>query len=101
MKQIQINLNTVKNLANKFIKNLSLLFFAVFLFLIVLEVFEIQISWQIISNADQQPVVTGGEKGVRINFENYNKVVDRIEHSDSFQPTGGITVNPFSNKTSQ
>lgn len=33
--------------------------------------------------------------GVRVDFDNYNKIVQRIQQADSFVPTGGITKNPF------
>ena len=95
MKVPSFNLNSVKNLAHKFVKNLSWLFFAAFLLLILFEILEINSSLQIILAVDQESTGIISDKGVRINFKNYNLVVDRIEHSDSFEPTGGITKNPF------
>jgi hypothetical protein len=94
-KNINLNLVGAKNLLGSLIKNLRWLFFAVFLLMLLLEIFQIKNSFSVISNINQAPPVAGHEKQVRINFDNYKLVVDRIQQAATFQPTGGITKNPF------
>lgn len=94
-KNISINLVGVKNFFGSLIKNLRWLFFAAFLFVLVLEAFQVKNSISVISNINQVPPIAGHEKQVRINFDAYNKAVDRIQQTATFQPTGGITKNPF------
>lgn len=94
-KNISISLGGLKNFSGKAVKNLSWLFFAVFLGLLVLEIFEIQNSTAIIFGVNQAPPVAGVEKGIRINFDNYNAVVGRINQASAFTPSGGISKNPF------
>jgi len=89
-KDIKINLNGLKNLSGKLMKNLGWLFFAVFLI-----VLEIQTSFSVMLNVNQQPQVAGTEKGIRINFADYQKAVDRISNASSFVPAGGVAQNPF------
>jgi len=91
---MKINFN-FKNLGQKLAKNLGWLFFAGFLLLVLFEAFEINASVQIILQSNEVPPAPIVSKGVRINFENYNAVVERIEHGDSFIPTGGINRDPF------
>jgi hypothetical protein len=95
MKTINLNLAEFKNLSGQLAKNLRGVFFAVFLLMLVLEVLQIKNSVFIVSNVNQAPVASGSEPGVRINFDNYNKAVARIQQAATFQPTGGITNNPF------
>jgi len=94
-KDIKINLNGLKNLSGKLMKNLGWLFFAVFLIILVFEVLEIQTSFSVMLNVNQQPQVAGTEKGIRINFADYQKAVDRISNASSFVPAGGVAQNPF------
>lgn len=89
------NLGNLTNILGKFVKNLSWLFFVIFLGILVIEAFEIKTSVQITLNAGKEPVVVSKEKGVRINFDDYDKIVQRIEAAQNFEPTGGITKNPF------
>ena len=63
--------------------------------MLVLEAFQVKNSYSVISNINQAPPVIGAEKEVRINFDNYNKAVQRIQQAATFQPTGGVTNNPF------
>lgn len=92
---MDIKLPNIKDLGDKFVKNLNWLFFAIFLFLLVLEAFEINSSAKIILDFNNRPEAAITDKGVRINFDNYDQIAKRIQQSDSFQPTGGITKNPF------
>lgn len=90
-----INFGLLKNFSGKLVKNLSWLFFAIFLVLLVFEFFKVQNSVAVINSINQEPPLVGVEKGIRINFENYNQVVDRIQQASIFRPTDGITKNPF------
>ena len=94
-KNINLNLDGVKNFLGSLIKNLRWLFFAAFLLMLVLEIFEVKNSFSVVSNINQAPLVAGHEKQVRINFDAYNQVVNRIQQAATFQPTGGVTKNPF------
>lgn len=95
MPKLRINFD-FKNLAGKFAKNLNLLFFAVFLILLVFEILQINTSLQMILKFRREPqTLASKEKGVRINFEDYYQVVDRVERAKTFQPTRIIVKNPF------
>jgi|GEM_PF-2354581 hypothetical protein len=95
MKKINLNSAGLKNFFEKFAKNLRLVFFAVFLLMLVLEAFQVKNSVSIIFNVNQAPPVQVTGQQVRINFDNYNKAVERIQQAAVFEPTGGITNNPF------
>ena len=90
-----IKLSSLKLPVSSLTKNLGWVFFGVFVLLAVLEAFEINSSVQIILESGQEPPLITAEKGVRINFENYNDIVTRINKAPDFEPTGGITNNPF------
>ena len=94
-KNITINLASLKNFFSGLVKNLRWVFFTVFLIMLVLEIYQLKNSYSIIVNINQAPAVAGSEKEVRINFDNYNQVVNRIQQAATFEPTGGITKNPF------
>jgi hypothetical protein len=94
-KNIDINFGDLKNLPGKMAKNLRWVFFIIFLFMLVMEVFQVKKSYSIISNINEQPVIVGTGPEVRINFDNYNKVIARIGQAAGFQPTGGVAKNPF------
>ena len=70
--------------------------FVVFVILVILEAFEINASLKMIIQFKQPdaPIISP-KKGVRINFEEYNKAVNRIQAAKTFQPSGGIDTNPF------
>ena len=85
----------IKSLANKVFKNSSWLFFAGFLVLVLFEIFEINTSVQIILNFNREVPPVNKEKGVRINFDNYNQALLKIQRADTFEPTGGVSRNPF------
>jgi len=99
-KNINLNFGDLKNLPAVLIKNLRWVFFAVFLLMLVLEAFQIKDSVSLIFNVNQAPPVAVSEKGVRINFDAYSQAVSRIQQAATFQPTGGITNNPFAEPTS-
>ena len=95
-----LNSATLKIFFGKFLKNLSWMFFAAFLVLLVFEFFEVKSLVKLVLSVSQPPAPFSSQKGVRINFENYNQVVGRIQQADSFVPTGGITKNPFKEPSS-
>ena len=72
-----------------------MLFFAAFLVLVLFEIFEINTSLRIILDVNQEPEALKNARGVRINFDNYNQVVGRIEQADTFEPANNIGKNPF------
>lgn len=77
------------------------LFLLVLLLVFVMDFFVIKVSWGIVSNLQNQsaPVAPINSSG-RINFSDYNLIVQRINNAGLFVPTGGITKNPFSPKSS-
>jgi hypothetical protein len=96
MANLKLNLNIdIKSLQSRFVKNLSWLFFAGFLVLLIMECFEINQSVQIILNSNQQPAPASQEQGVRINFDAYNKAVSKIQAGQNFVPSGGVASSPF------
>ena len=94
MKQINVNVDIKKLFAN-FSKNLAWLFLILFLVLVALEALEVETSVSIVLQSNRPPAQVVVEKGSRINFDNYNWVVDRINAAKTFQPSGGISNNPF------
>ncbi len=95
MKKISLNLDSLKASSTRFFDNFGYVFFVAFLILICLEIYEIKNSVNIVLDFRREPPPVATEKGVRINFDSYNQAVKRIEQSAVFQPTGGITKNPF------
>ena len=94
-KNININLASLKIFFSGVIKNLRWVFFAVFLIMLVLEIYQFKNSYFIVFNINGPPPAVGSEKAVRINFDAYDQVVSRIRQAATFEPTGGITKNPF------
>jgi hypothetical protein len=77
-------------------KNLRWLFFAGFLFLLVLEAFEVNQSVQIILSANQAPTSVIQTPNVRVDFTDYNAILQRIEQAPSFSPNASSSMpNPF------
>jgi len=77
---------SLKDLFNGLIKNLSWLFLAAFLILLVMETFEVKQSVQIILSVNSQPQVLNQQHGVRIDFVGYNKVLSRMQNAQNFVP---------------
>jgi len=94
-KNININLASIKDFFSGLVKNLRWVFFAMFLVMLILEIYQLKNSYFVIADINRAPAAAGSEKEVRINFDNYNQVVDRIQQAATFEPTGGITKNPF------
>jgi hypothetical protein len=61
----------------------------------VLEFFVVMRSVNIILETRQQPEVTKKAPGVRINFENYDYAVERIEKAKTFHTSVRVNQNPF------
>ena len=99
MAKLNLSLNP-KQILSKLTQNLGLLFFVTFMILLVLEGVELKKSVDIVVNLNQEVPPPVEVKGVRINFDNYNLVVERIERAETFRPTGGITKNPFNPEAS-
>jgi hypothetical protein len=96
MKNVNIDFNTIKTFFGKQAKNLTWTFFVIFLILVVFEIFEVKNSVDIALNVNQAPPLVTAEKGVRINFSQYETVVQRIEAAPNFVPDAPITQDPFS-----
>lgn len=95
LKLPKLNAASAKAFLSKSLQNLAWLFFAAFVILAIFEIFELNASLQIVLKATKEPPAPPSEKGVRINFDNYDQVVKRIDDSATFRPTGGVGQNPF------
>lgn len=91
----KIELANLKDFFGKFSKNIAWVFFGIFLLLVILEIFKIKQSVQIILNSNVEAAPVSAQRGVRINFADYDKVAHRIEAAKTFTPSGGIYNNPF------
>jgi hypothetical protein len=83
------------DVASKLSQNLSWLFFAIFLLLVLFEIFEVNNSVQMVFQAGKSTPAVAVEKGVDIDFTDYNLAVQRINTAQTYKPDGGITVDPF------
>ena len=99
--KINISMIQLKNFAGKLGRNLSWLFFVVFLLILVAEIFEIQTSIKIIMDFRKEPQVAIKDQGVRIDFTKYDQVVSRIKNAQNFEPSNSVNTNPFDNSVSQ
>ncbi len=94
-KNITLNFGDLKNFSGKLIQNLRWVFFAVFLLILALEAFQVKNSFSVALNINQEVPVVGSVREVRINFDNYNQAINRIQQAANYVPTGGVTKNPF------
>ena len=86
----------VNGLIIRLTKNLSWLFFGAFLLLLVLEAFEVKQSVQIILNANQVSAPVVQEPNVRVDFTDYNTILQRIQQAPNFTPSASSSMpDPF------
>lgn len=91
LKNIKLN-----DLFSGLAKNLSLVFFAAFLLIVLLEIFEVNTSLQIILSANKAPAAAPVAKGIRVDFTDYNKIVQRIQQAANFTPSASSSMpDPF------
>ena len=77
-------------------KNLSWLFFAAFLLVLILEAFEANQSVQIILSANKVSTPVVQEPNVRVDFTDYNIILQRIQQAPNFSPSASSSMpNPF------
>lgn len=73
------------------------LFLVILLLIFALEIFAVKDQVAIVTGFQNQPApLAAKSSGARINFKDYEAIVNRINSAGSFVPTGGITNNPFS-----
>lgn len=71
-------------------------FIAILVCILLLDIWVIQSAVGVVLNLqNEQPPVVPNHMGVRVNFQDYRSDLQRIQQAASFQPTGGITQNPF------
>ena len=87
------NLN-ISNLLGRLAKNLSLLFFALFLFIVLLEIFEVNKSLQIILSANKMPETQVAHQGIRVDFTDYDTILQRIQQAENFTPNASSSTMP-------
>ncbi|HVY67691.1 MAG TPA: hypothetical protein VHA30_02255 [Patescibacteria group bacterium] len=85
----------VKNFFRHFAKNLGWFFFAAFLALLALEVWEVIQSVQIVWQSTKQPVVITSQQGTRVDFNGYQKVLQRIQGAAGFTAASSTLPSPF------
>ena len=86
---------SLKSFFGKFTRNISWLFFIGFLALVLLEAFKVNTSVQFIFQSNQEAPRPTPDKSVRINFEGYDYVINRISEGERFVPSGGLVKDPF------
>lgn len=62
---------------------------------LVLDVLTLKRSYTILSQAKTNDLGITTSKSVRIDFDAYNKVIDRIQKSESYTPDPVTVSNPF------
>ncbi len=97
-KLVKINFFAIKDLAVRTVKNLNWLFIFIFFVIFILDVMRIKNSVQVVININNEIVPVVKEKGVRIDFINYDKVVKRIQDGKGYQPKIDVKDNPFALK---
>ncbi len=97
-KLVKINFLAIKDLAVRTVKNLSWLFVFIFFVILILDAIRIKNSVQVVLNIHTEPASVVKEKGVRIDFTNYDKVAKRIQNGLGYQPKTEIISNPFATK---
>lgn len=83
----------------KVFRNLSWLFFAAFLVLLVLEGWEINNSVSLVMQVNQTPDIggaVGGNSANRIKFDAYNMALQRIQLGQTFVASTTQISDPFS-----
>jgi hypothetical protein len=77
-------------------KGISLSIWLILLAILVQEGFAFQRVAQMVSKSRTEPFVVIKDRGVRVNFENYNAVISKIENGKTFTASSTISRNPFS-----
>lgn len=93
------SLIAIKDFFSKFGKNLTWIFFSVFLLLIVFEILAIRHSVDILTSLNEVKEPVRLEKGVRIDFAGYEAAIKRIKSSANFTPTRTLQADPFTTPT--
>lgn len=91
----KIQIAAVKDFFGRLSKKIAWVFFAAFIILLFFEMLEVKKSLQIILSANREPPPPVTQRGVRINFSDYDKVVQKIQGAQSFIPSDGVAKNPF------
>lgn len=91
----KLNLIALKNYFGRLAQNLSWLFLIVFVAVLVMEFFTLKNSWRIVNESRIEPPFVAKDKGVRINFENYNFAVKKIEDGRTYEPPQSAIPSPF------
>ena len=79
----------------KFKKNLGLVFWLIFIVLLFFELITVKTLVGQILDSYKDPDFVIKDKGVRLDFEGYNRVVDRINSGQRFRVEDRIEYNPF------
>lgn len=74
---------------------ISAILWALCVGIIVLEIFTLHKSFQVLSRAKSEDTGARPSKSVRINFETYNQAVDRITKAEEYQSSVTVSRNPF------
>ncbi len=93
MPSIVLKFKNFFSTSNGLQKQLSLVFVAMLLAVIFFCGFSIKRSVDLVLNVPEAPV--GKKPGVRVDFQGYDAVIDRMEKVKKFTPNIKIERNPF------
>ena len=94
MVKISKNLD-IKDVLSRFGKNTAWLFLLALLILCIFDALEIKKSVGVIFSANEAPPIFKAERDIRIDFDGYNKVLQRKQDAQNYYSTTTPTVNPF------
>jgi len=97
MKNINLNLD-LNTLVKKLKTNIAFLFYAAILIVFVMEIFVIYASVKNLLSVQSSLQDLPLQRGVRLNFTEYEAAVKRIEAGKKYLPPPPIFANPFTSR---
>lgn len=98
MKKVTIDIKNIFSSLRNWRKKILYVFWAIFFFMLFLEFFKIQDALYFIRRSKESPDFLVKSQGVRVNFQGYEKSIERIEKGNIYIPKSKNLVNPFSGK---
>jgi hypothetical protein len=86
---------TMSTISSKLRTNSSNLFWAGLLLVVIAELVILNRSWALISSVRNPPPPLRPNRVVRVNFEQYEAVVQRIEKAQDYEPVNVTASSPF------
>ena len=85
----------IKDVAAKLGQNMAWVFTACLILLILLEALQIKKSVDFVLTVNTPAPAAPVQKGLRVDFDGYNKVVEMKKDSQTFYPTSTPQTSPF------